>query len=371
MKAGSPVLASRFTDAPRRHPYLTQSGFAAVGTQPESAVKSHLRRCDAGALQCSPVGVGVAKHAEPWPCAVPAATIAEQEWLHYAMDLVSGAWASRDTVMKMSIAFLVSAFLMGFPGISWAIEYENDDDDRSGHVPVVAHETFVLAPGESVDPAIIRTDLDYTTSMKHHHEGAVTMSTDYLGDPRGTNPILRKMARAIITNQRFEIAVLDVIRRYVEQGPETVADLGTVRVMRRKIGVDGLEHQWKFVKRRPPGFLDLALAPGLEASERDVKFSKEMMLHHQMALDMARAYNADPKATNFILKRLNLDIIVDQANEIGFLQRIVDRFPGDPDAVPGMDMPTDHSGGPPWKAWIMGRGTDWSSGGPRASVSSC
>jgi uncharacterized protein (DUF305 family) len=99
----------------------------------------------------------------------------------------------------------------------------------------------------------------------------------------------------------------------VEKGPQTVADLGFARIVRRETGIDGLEHQWRVVKRRPPGFLDLALAPGLEASERDVKFSKEMMLHHQMALDMARQYNADPKATNLILKKLNLDIIVDQA----------------------------------------------------------
>jgi uncharacterized protein (DUF305 family) len=252
--------------------------------------------------------------------------------------------------MKMPIASLASAFLIGFSGISWATEYENDDDDRSGHVPVVAHETFVLPSGESVDPTIVRTDLDYAAAMKRHHEGAVTMSTDYLEDARGTNPILRKLARAIIANQRFEIAVLDVVRQHVEKGPETVADLGAVSVVRREIGVDGLEHQWKFVKRRPPGLLDLALAPGLEPSERDVKFSKEMMLHHQMALDMARAYNADPNATNLILKRLNLDIIVDQPNEIGFLQQIVERFPGDPDAVeidrsiPGMDMPMDHGG---------------------------
>jgi uncharacterized protein (DUF305 family) len=121
------------------------------------------------------------------------------------------------------------------------------------------------------------------------------MSTDYLDDPRGTNPILRKLARAIIANQRFEIAVLDDVRRRAATGPETVADLGSRRIVRRQVGVDGLEHQWRFIKRRPPGFLDLALAPGLEASERDVKFSKEMMLHHQMALDMARRYNATPR----------------------------------------------------------------------------
>jgi uncharacterized protein (DUF305 family) len=252
--------------------------------------------------------------------------------------------------MKMPKIPIALVLLIAFPGVSWASEYENDDDDRSGHVPVVAHEVFMLAPGETIDPRTIGADLDFTAEMKRHHEGAVTMSMDYLEDPFGTNTILRKLAHAIITNQRFEIALLDEARRRVAKEPETIVDLGFTRIVRREIGVDGLEHQWQFVKRRPPGFLDLALAPSLESSERDVKFSKEMMLHHQMALDMARRYNADPIATNLIIRRLNLDIIVDQTREIGFLEQIVARFPGDPDAVeidrsiPGMDMPMDHGG---------------------------
>jgi hypothetical protein len=70
-----------------------------------------------------------------------------------------------------------------------------------------------------------------------------------------------------------------------------------------------------------------------------------------MALDMARRYNADPDATNLIIRRLNLDIIIDQAYEIGFLQQILERFPGDRDrveidrSIPGMDMPMDHGSG--------------------------
>jgi len=254
--------------------------------------------------------------------------------------------------MKMPNALMVLALLIALPGVASADEYE-PDEGTGGHVPVVAHEVFMLAPGEMIDPRTIGADLDYTAGMTRHHEGAVTMSTDYLEDPRGTNPILRKLAHTIIANQRFEIALLEDVRRRVEKEPEMVADLGFTRIVRREIGVDGLEHQWQFVKRRPPGFLDLALAPGIEASERDVKFSKEMMLHHQMALDMARRYNADPKATNLIIRRLNLDIIVDQAYEIGFLQQIVDRFPGDPDAVEidrsmehMMGMPMNHGGGP-------------------------
>jgi uncharacterized protein (DUF305 family) len=268
-------------------------------------------------------------------------------------ELVSGTNIRGGYRHEDAETLLASACLsIAFSGIYWAIEYENDDgDDTEGHVPAVAHQISVVRAGETIDARIIRADVDYRAQMKRHHEGAVTMSMDYLKDPRGTNPIMRELAQTIITNQRFEIAVLDVIRRSAEKGPETVADFGAVRIVRREIGVDGLEQQWRFLKRRPPGLLDLALAPGLEPSERDVKFAKEMMLHHQMALDMARRYNADPNATNLILKRLNFDILVDQANEIGFLQQIIDRFPGDADsveiarAIPGMDMAMDHGGG--------------------------
>jgi uncharacterized protein (DUF305 family) len=77
-----------------------------------------------------------------------------------------------------------------------------------------------------------------------------------------------------------------------------------------------------------------------------------MMIHHQAAVDMARSYNADPKAANRIIKRLNFDIVVDQTNEIAFLERMLDRYPGDPNAVeidemiPGMEhMQMDHGEG--------------------------
>jgi uncharacterized protein (DUF305 family) len=244
---------------------------------------------------------------------------------------------------------LTAAALVALSGAVWAIEYEHDEGTEA-HVPTVVHDLLVVGPEETVDPRTIRADLDYAAGMQRHHEGAVTMSRDYLDDPRGTNPVLRKMAHGIIANQRFEIAVLDVVERHAAAEPETVIDLGFARIVRRPAGIDGLEHQWAFLKREPPGFLDLALAPGLESSERDVKFAREMMIHHQGALDMARSYNADPQATNLILKRLNLDIIVDQSYEIGFLQQIVDRFPGDPaaveidDQIPGMEG-MDHGAG--------------------------
>jgi uncharacterized protein (DUF305 family) len=251
--------------------------------------------------------------------------------------------------MKMLRACLVAAVLIALSGASFAVEYEPDEGTEE-HVPTVVHDMMLLGPEEAVDPGLVRADLEYAAGMKQHHQGAVTMSRAYLEDPLGTNPILRKMARGIIANQRFEIAMLEVVERHAAAEPEIIFDLGFARIVRRAAGVDGLEHEWGVLKREPPGFVDLALAPGLESSERDVKFAKEMMIHHQAAVDMARRYNADPQARNLILQRLNRDIVVDQSYEIGFLQQIVDRFPGDPDTVeiadqiPGMEG-MDHGGG--------------------------
>jgi uncharacterized protein (DUF305 family) len=244
--------------------------------------------------------------------------------------------------MKMLRTALIASVLVAPSGASFAIEYEHDEGTEA-HVPTVVHDLALVGPEETVDPRTIRADLDYAAGMQRHHEGALTMSRDYLDDPRGTNPVLRKMARGIIANQRFEIAVLDVIQRHAATEPETVVNLGFARIVRRAAGIDGLEHEWGVLKREPPGFVDLALAPGLQSSERDVKFAREMMIHHLGALEMASRYNADPQATNLILRRLNLDILTDQSYEIGFLQQIVDRFPGDPaaveidDQIPGME----------------------------------
>ena len=80
-------------------------------------------------------------------------------------------------------------------GASWAVEYEPDEGTEA-RVPTVVHDMLMLEPEQPFDPETIRADLDYAADMKRHHEGAVTMARDYLEDPRGANPILRKMARA-------------------------------------------------------------------------------------------------------------------------------------------------------------------------------
>jgi uncharacterized protein (DUF305 family) len=95
----------------------------------------------------------------------------------------------------------IAAVLVGVASVARAMEYENDDDDRSAHVPVVAHEISVLAPAETIDPENVHADLEYVAAMKRHHEGAVIMSSVYLDDTRGTNPSCGKWpARSLSTS---------------------------------------------------------------------------------------------------------------------------------------------------------------------------
>lgn len=58
-----------------------------------------------------------------------------------------------------------------------------------------------------------------------------------------------------------------------------------------------------------------------------------MIAHHQVALDMARAYNVNPNGKNSFLREMNFDIVQDQTYEIGFLESVIDRFSGNARAI--------------------------------------
>jgi hypothetical protein len=60
--------------------------------------------------------------------------------------------------MKIPNALVVLVLLIALSGVPRASEYENDDDDRSGHVPVVAHQVLMLSPGEAIDSGSVRAD---------------------------------------------------------------------------------------------------------------------------------------------------------------------------------------------------------------------
>lgn len=176
-------------------------------------------------------------------------------------------------------------------------------------------------------PAQEKADLDFVAGMKIHHEGALSMSAEYLADARAENAALKQLARGIIHNQKFEIGMLDTIRGHYAAGGDAPQVAGL-----RPVATKGLSQHTRFFRAPVPGPLD-ARAGSSGVSVRDVTFAKGMIIHHEAALDMARDYLSRPEAANGYLRLMCLDILLDQAQEIAFMRRVIAAYPGDADAV--------------------------------------
>jgi len=195
-----------------------------------------------------------------------------------------------------------------------------------GVQPVIS--TFYTVVPASALAAALKADRDYVKGMRAHHAGALTMSEEYLADPRAESPALRALAVAIIHNQRFEIALLDGVTRNLDQGSRMVGGIAV-----QPSASEGLAVEYRFARYPIPGVLVPFARPGGTVTERDVQFAKAMTIHHQGALDMAGAYQADPNARNTFLGLLNVDIVTDQTQEIALMRRVVAAFPGNAEAV--------------------------------------
>jgi len=181
------------------------------------------------------------------------------------------------------------------------------------------------------DPVAIRADRDYIAGMRPHHAGALTMAQEYLADPVARSPVLRRLAEAIVRNQSFEIGLLDEVARNLDR-PPVVLNLGVVRLTVQPMATEGLGQMQRFIRSPIPSPLGALLATG-PVTARDVQFAKGMTIHHQAALEMARAYHANPDARNRFLGLMNVDIITDQSQEIALMRSVVTAYPGDANAV--------------------------------------
>ena len=102
------------------------------------------------------------------------------------------------------------------------------------------------------DPAALKADRDYVAGMRAHHAGALTMAQEYLADPEASSPVLRRLAHAIVRNQRFEIGLLDEVGRNLDR-PPVVLDLGIVRFAAQPMATEGLGQRQRFLKSPIPG----------------------------------------------------------------------------------------------------------------------
>jgi uncharacterized protein (DUF305 family) len=244
------------------------------------------------------------------------------------------------------------------PSASAAIE----DSYSPGEPPV---STTWFGP---VSAEARRADLDYIAGMRPHHAGALSMSREYLADPGRSSPLLQALARAIIANQTFEIGMLDEVARNLDRPPVRFGPFGAALQPQATEGLAGVQRFFKEPIPSEPGY---AAGP---VTERDVQFAKAMIVHHEGALEMARAYHANRDARNGYLGLMNVDIITDQAQEIALMRRAVAAYPGDPDAVRvdpsmvhGMEGMRHGGHGPPRRAGGAGRAPPEQAGGAHAA----
>ncbi|MCR0984292.1 DUF305 domain-containing protein [Roseomonas populi] len=195
-----------------------------------------------------------------------------------------------------------------------------------GVEPVLSTDYAVVPLGALA--ARLKADRDYVAGMRVHHAGALTMSEAYLADPEARSPALRVLAGAIMHNQRYEIALMDEVARRLAEPARVVGGLAV-----QPSATEGLALPLRYQRYPVPGPLEPFNPPGGAMTARDVQFAKAMTIHHQGALDMARAYQADPAGRNTFLGLLNVDIITDQTQEIALMGRAVAAYPGDASAV--------------------------------------
>lgn len=169
----------------------------------------------------------------------------------------------------------------------------------------------------------LAADMGFIEGMKPHHEGALTMSEDYLESGKARNKALKSLAGGIIHNQKFEIYMLASVKRRLEQfhPHHGVKDYGVVAVR-------GLAQHNQYRRAPMPVLSDLD-----NVSAEDVRFAKAMIVHHEGAVTMAKDYLANPDADNAYLRALCFDVLRDQPAEIAFMGKIIKAYKGDASSI--------------------------------------
>jgi uncharacterized protein (DUF305 family) len=226
----------------------------------------------------------------------------------------------------------VTAFLVAGTSVPAISSEYQEDEEEEGHFDSPTYRLRLMSPDDNTVHEHMRRDLKYVEEMSEHHRGAVRMSEAYLNDPQGTNPFLRRMANAIIFNQRFEIGWLADIKHRLGEGPEEVISFGDQTLVLVPQGMTGMEHRQRFMPA-PIQSVTRTVGSSKPYSEFDIQFAKGMKMHHEMALDMAHQYNNDPAGGNRVIKEINLGILADQAVEIGLLEDVIAAYDGNAEAI--------------------------------------
>lgn len=159
------------------------------------------------------------------------------------------------------------------------------------------HGLNASSPGAANAPVA----LQFIDTMIVHHQGAVDMSK--LAETRAAAPELTKFAAAVIADQEREIAELKRWRKdwFDDDAPAINMEMPGMK-MSVSHGAD----------------VDLTRLSG---KDFDLEYVRQMIPHHEGAIEMSKAFLSNPKAASKIeLKKLADSIIKAQEGEIVLLK---------------------------------------------------
>ena len=209
----------------------------------------------------------------------------------------------------------------GPPGTDDDLGDDTDAPDRAGPGTafwiVLAVAALVLggaigwrvgkAGDETTQPSRDSVDVGLFQDMTTHHNQALTMGFDYLQD--GTDPLLRQIAREIVTYQASEIGVMgDHLTQWGQSGTETGTAMGWMGMATPRDEMTGLATREQMD--------ELATARG---AELDQLFTRLMIVHHAGGIHMADF--AAKEATTTTVRRWAASMADGQRGEIAELNR--------------------------------------------------
>lgn len=188
--------------------------------------------------------------------------------------------------LVLSVALLAVCDRPPSPDVDHSKHDHNSGVDHSA----MDHSKMESSPGAAEAPH----ELQFIDSMIAHHQGAVAMAL--LVNTRSQRPEMKKLAQAILDEQRKEIAQMQTWRAkwFGEAKPAINIDFPGMRT-----GMAGM---------------DMTKLGALKGNEFDLEFLRQMVPHHQGAVEMAKALKGGDSYAE--LKDLSASIIKAQTAEI-------------------------------------------------------
>jgi uncharacterized protein (DUF305 family) len=165
----------------------------------------------------------------------------------------------------------------------------------------IDHAAMVSSPGAAEAPY----DLQFIDTMIAHHQGAIDMAK--LVDGRADDDDLKQLAIDIIEDQGTEIAKMNGWRN--EWFPEKPQPAINMDLPGMRHGMSGM---------------DLAKLGSLNGKEFDMEFVRQMIPHHEGAIEMARDLANRTQRTE--LKELGGAIVTTQQEDIDDMKEWADEW---------------------------------------------